>query len=348
MKRAPLLSRKTAWLRGVVLVFLALGLGACGGGGRPQLVEAPDDPGTDLPLPPDTGGVDTLVPPPDTLVPPPPDPGLPPHTPVHVGIPFGPSALPAGLFGPPYTGSYRPSGEPAALMADLEAARRSDTRIVLNMTGNEQWLRDANGFSMTKWKARVDRFRGLDFTSYIADGTIIGHFILDEPSDKNNWSGKQVSQAEIDEMARYSKEVWPTMATIIRAWPDYLVGYQYKYLDATWAHYVSRLGSIDAFIAKNTSEAKAAGIALITGLNVLNGGTSESGIPGRNEGKFAMSASQVRTWGSALLAQPSICGFFMWKYDPEHSSYFERPDIIAALADLKKLAVAHPKTECRS
>lgn len=229
-------------------------------------------------------------------------------------------------------------------MTDLEAARRSNTRVVLNMTGNEQWLRDGNGFSLTKWKQRVDRFRGMNFTSYIADGTIVGHFILDEPSDKHNWNGKQVSLSDVDEMAKYSKELWPSMATIIRAWPAYLQGYQYKYLDAVWVHYVSRLGPLDEFIDKNTREAQAAGLAFITGLNVLNGGNDESGIPGRHAGKFAMSASQIRAWGGALLSQPSVCAFFMWKYDER---YFSRPDIIAALSDLNDDARKHPRRECR-
>jgi hypothetical protein len=62
----------------------------------------------------------------------------------------------------------------------------------------------------------------------------MGHFILDEPSDPANWNGHLVSQPDIEEMARYSKEIWPDLPAIIRAWPAYLKDYQYKYLDATW------------------------------------------------------------------------------------------------------------------
>jgi hypothetical protein len=231
-----------------------------------------------------------------------------------------------------------------SLLIDLEAARRASTRVFLNFTGNERALRDEKGFSLTKWKQRVDRYRAIDFTSYIADGTIIAHFIMDEPSDASNWSGKKVSLAEVDEMARYSKEIWPTMATVIRAQPDYLQGYQFKFLDATWAHYVHRYGPIDAFIEKNVSEAKAVGLAFVTGLNVLNGGSPSSGIPGRKAGKFAMSASEIREWGGKLLADPYICAFIMWKYD---SKYFTRPDISAAFSDLRQKAESHSKKTCR-
>lgn len=342
-----LIPRAVARPSGLLLVLFALSLSACDSGGKPQLAE--------VPTPPDTGAVDstptvpdTLVPPPDTLVPPPPPPdsgpSLPPHTPVHVGIFFGPSALPSGLFGPKFTGTYRPSGDPAQLMTDLEAARQSDSRIVLNLTGNEHWLRDDNGFNLAKWKQRVDRFRAYDISSYIADGTIVAHFILDEPTDKTNWKGHQVSLAAIDSMAQYSKQIWPTLPTVIRGPATYLAGYQYKYLDAAWAHYVSRFGPIDQFIAQNIQLAHAAGLGFVTGLNVLNGGTSESGIPGQREGKWAMNASQIRTWGGALLSQPSICGFIMWRYD---TAYFARPDIAAAVADLEQQAKNHAKNNCR-
>ena len=116
--------------------------------------------------------------------------------------------------------------------------------MLINFTGKETNIRDANGFNMSIWKARVDRYRSLNLQKYIDEGTIIGHFLMDEPSDRSNWNGHQVSPAEIDEMARYSKEVWPTMPAIIRAWPDYLKagGYQYKYLDAVRIHYLARLG----------------------------------------------------------------------------------------------------------
>jgi hypothetical protein len=145
-------------------------------------------------------------------------------------------------------------------------------------------------------------------------------------------------------MARYSKEIWPTMATIIRAYPAYLQGHQFQYLDAAWAHFVNRLGPIDEFIAKNIPAAKAAGLAFVTGLNVLNGGSPESEIPGRRAGKFGMSPSEIRAWGGALLAQPDICGFIMWKYD---SHYFSRPDIKAAFSELRQKAENHPKKDCR-
>jgi hypothetical protein len=288
---------------------------------------------------------DSLVPPPDTT-----GPVNPPPPVVHAGIPFGPFHLPASQYGAQFTGAYRPPWADSAgvvaqlLLADLEAARRANTQLLLNFTGPEHHFTDDAGFSLAEWKRLVDRFRGLDLTSYIADGTILGHFIMDEPGDPSNWNGKSVSPAEVDEMARYSKDIWPAMATLVRGWPAYLKGYQFKYLDAAWAQYHVRFGSIDEFIANNVRDAKASGLALVVGMNVLNGGSGSSGIPGTRAGKYAMSASELRSWGGALLSEPYACALIIWRYN---SSYFERPEIQAALSDLNHEAQSHAKQPCR-
>ena len=165
------------------------------------------------------------------------------------GIPFGVYHLPLEKYGAMYNGSLA-NISPTDLLTYLEAARQSGTRVMLSLVGSESNFLDSktHHFSLTKWKQRVDRFRGIDFSSYVQDGTIIGHYIMDEPHDASNWGGKVVALSDVDEMAQYSKQIWPTMATIIRGKPDYLKGYQYKYLDAAWAQYIIAFGSIEAFI----------------------------------------------------------------------------------------------------
>ncbi|MFL5401899.1 MAG: hypothetical protein ACJ8BF_03695 [Gemmatimonadales bacterium] len=182
---------------------------------------------------------------------------------MHYGIAFGPTAIPPALYGSRYTGT-KLSASPTTLLANLEAARRTNTRVLLNFTGHESRISDVHGFSMTKWKNRVDRFRGIDFSSYIADGTIIGHIVMDEPQDRNNWNGTTVSPAEVEEMARYSKQIWPSLPTIVRAFPAYLQGYHYQYLDAAWAQYLEKFGDLNAFLSTNVRDAKASGLALVS------------------------------------------------------------------------------------
>jgi len=340
--------------RGFFLVLLGLSLTivGCGSGGTDASIGRVDSTGTDStpepPAPPDTTtpGDTTVTPPVDSVPPgPPPDTtgGLPPYDPTFVGIPFGPAQQPAETFGPEFSGTIL-SGNPDKLIYQLERARRTNSRVLVNFAGKEVNVRDASGFSMTLWKQRVDRYRSLDLDRYIDEGTLIGNFLLDEPSDKSNWNGDQVTPAEIDELARYSKEIWPKLPAIIRAWPEYLHGYQYKHLDAVRIHYLDRLGDVDQFIANMVKGAADLNLALIGGLNVLNGGSKTSGIPGRMQGKFAMNASEIRSWGGKFLNEPSLCAFFMWEYDEK---YLARPDIKEAMADLKKKADSYPKKACR-
>jgi hypothetical protein len=101
-------------------------------------------------------------------------------------------------------------------------ARRLKLRLYVSFSGSVPYIRNTNGFGLTLWKQRVDRFRGLDPQSYIDDGTIAGHFLLDEADDKSNWNGKIVPVELVEQLAAYSKGIWPTMPAIIRASTSYL------------------------------------------------------------------------------------------------------------------------------
>jgi hypothetical protein len=260
----------------------------------------------------------------------------------HMGIPFGPSHLPTALLG--LSSATLRAANPLTIMDDLAAARRVGARVVLGLVGNERRYRDAKGhFSFALWKARVDRFRGLNFSPYIQDGTIVGHYILDEPHDPTNWGGTLVTRAEVDQLARYSKQLWPSMPTVVRGWPAYLKGYQYKYLDAAWAQYSERFGPINDFIRANVRDAKSTGLALVVGLNLLAGGGKARGIVGYSGSRYAMNAWQVRSWGAALLAEPYVCAFIGWKYDER---YFGRADVRSAIAGLGDKARQHPSRGC--
>jgi hypothetical protein len=336
-------------IRKLFLQFYLVALvAACGGEGPAASVGLPPEGAVDStpppePPPPDSTPVEP--PPPQDSVGTPPD-SLPPYTPVHVGIPFGPTQQEAKDFSPEYSGTLVP-GNDSTMLLTLEAARRANLRLFIHFTGSEMNYRDQNGFNFAMWKARVDRFRDMDLSSYIADGTIIGHRILDEPSDRNNWNGHVVSLEDIEAMAKYSKEIWPTMPAVIRAWPEYLKGYPFKHLDAAWAQYTVRFGSVEEFIASNIRDAKEAGLGLIAGLNLLDGGSGESGIKGRQGARrqlWGMSAGEIRKWGNVIMAQPDICAFLMFEYN---ASYLAHQDIRQALAELAQKAKTHPGGECR-
>jgi hypothetical protein len=353
--------------------WVTLSVGACGGGGAdlsaPEAPVTPEAPDPETPgIPVDTVGapVDTTTgpeptdttptPPPEPPpAPPPPEPPTPPTPPTHVGIPFGPSVYTKGhsslLLTPPSSlntafSALNTDAHASVLLAELEAARRSGDRIMLSFAGSSAYFKDdeTGGFSLEKWKRRVDKFRGIDISSYIGDGTLIGHFIMDEPNHAKDWNNHPVPLADIDAMAEYSKQIWPDLPAVIRTWPDYLKGHRYRYLDATWVQYHSRLGPIGPWLEQNVRGARELGLALILGLNVLSGGGKEEGIFGIYSDKYAMNASQVRSWGGTLLDQPNVCAFFMFRYQPD---YFARSDIQAAMTELSEKAAKLPNRPCR-
>ena len=167
---------------------------------------------------------------------------------------------------------------------------------------------------------------------------------MDEPQDATQWNGHPVTPAQIEQMAAYSKQVWPTMVTMIRSTLPYLKGSQYPHLDAIRIQYLERFGPIDAWIAGSVQDAKSLHLAMVGGLNALNGGSKNSGIPGKSEGKFAMNADELRTFGRTFLAEPYICGFLMYQWEP---GYFNRTDIRAAMSDLSDVARQLPNRVCR-
>lgn len=363
---------RTLRVRTALLAVCAGAFIACGGGGSNLAVDEPG--GTDTPptTPPVTGtpGDSTPVTQPGDSTPsqpgdstpgsqpgdttPPSQPGdstpggpgptFPPPGPVHhVGIPFGPAQMPSDQFAL-YNATVYTATNADTLRAVLARANQTSQRLFINFTGNEVNLRDANGFAFDKWKARVDRFLGVDLTPYINDGTIVAHFIIDEPQDPTNWNGHPVTQAQMEQMAAYSKQVWPTLTTMARSKLEYLRGGQYPHLDVVRIQYLAKFGPIDDWIASNVAQAKTLHLAMVGGLNALNGGSKDSGIPGQAEGKFAMNADELRTYGRRFMSEPYVCGFLLFQWEP---GYMNRPDIKAALTDLAGYAAQLSNRACR-
>ena len=238
------------------------------------------------------------------------------------GMPIGITAQPNDAFGARYNGGLR-NIFPQYLNRDLGEIRSRGGKVALMMAGPDYYSKDADGhFSLTKWKARIDRYDGVDFNAFIKDGTLIGHYLIDEPNDPANWNGEPISGETLDEMARYSKAKWPNLPTIVRTTPDYLEKWApYRYLDAAWAQYVERRGDPAAFLADNVASAKRQGLGLVVGLNLSKGTTD----------KTELTASQVKSWGTAMLASTYPCAFISWKYDSHVLSSSAMKDAMNAL-----------------
>jgi hypothetical protein len=266
------------------------------------------------------------------------------------GIPFGPNNMRAAAMTAMYNGTQLGITAPYFL-AELKAAKDRGGRFVQKMAGKrDSDIKNADGtFSLAKWKKLVDGFRGINFGSYIQDGTLMGHFLIDEPEFPRRWGGKAISQATVEEMARYSKQIWPTLPTFARGRPSWLAKapVAYNYLDAGWVQDYTFGKDVPAWIATETAAAKLKGLGMIVGIHVINGGDGSSGVRGTISGKWNMSAAEIRTHGSTMLQELRACAFFLYTYLEGGSTYLARPDIRAAVSELYTKAKAHPRTSCR-
>jgi len=248
------------------------------------------------------------------------------------GIPIGTYAQPTSAFGDRLNGALR-NIWPKELLKELAAIKARGGKIVVMFAGYEGHYKTNGYFDLRKWKARIDRYKGVDFSSYVRDGTVIAHYLIDEPNDPANWRRKPVTPSMLEEMARYSKQRWPTLPTVVRVDPSYL-GSKHRYLDAAWAQYLHRRGPADDYLRRVVADAQKRGLGLVVGMNIKHGG--------RN--KRPMSASQVKEWGSTLLSGSYPCAFISWTYDKK---YVSRSDIAGAMSYLAGKARSKSARSCR-
>jgi len=236
---------------------------------------------------------------------------------------------------------------PSGLLTFLSQLRAKGGRVLIKLAGPETTYKNPDGtFNLTKWKAGVDRFRDIDFSSYIPDGTIVGHYIIDEPNFPSRWGNQVIPQATVEAAAQYSKQRWPSLPTIVDAPASWLASVPgtYVYLDAAWAMFRSKNGNAGTWVAGQTSRAKAKGLGLVAGLNVLDGGDGTSGIRGTQPNTWAMSAAELKQYGTGLLSQSYVCAFSMWRYI---DVYYNRADVKTAMGTLSQLAKSHARKSCR-
>jgi hypothetical protein len=265
------------------------------------------------------------------------------------GIVFAADNIPSNLLSNVTTGSKRGGGiDQSNVLSLLSDARSRKARIILKMSkGADSYIQNSDGtFSLTKWKSLVDRFKSVNLGPYISDGTLLGHFLIDEPHRASKWGGKVIPQSTVEAMAKYSKQIWPGLNTFVHTQMSWLASSSvtYVYLDAGYAQYAANKGDVSSWISGEISKARSKGLGLFAGVNALNGGNGSSGIRGTSSGSYSMSAKELKNYGSIILNQSYDCGFVVWAYN---STYYSRSDIKSALSDLSNIARSHAKTACR-
>ena len=266
------------------------------------------------------------------------------------GIPLGQFDPQESEFGRPYTGAVTATRR-SSLPALLRSAQSTKIRLVLNLAGGQRRYVNPDGtFNLELWKREIDQYRDVDFAPYVTEGLVLAHYLVDEPLSPGTWGGRAISMEEIEEMAHYSKSIWPSLPTTVGGVrPRLLRGFDWHYLDIAWPQWAGPLQGGGAgrtpeeFRDENVAYAKELGLGLIFGLNVVNGGDGSSGIPGTRQGHWRMTGAELQHAGVTLADTPYACAFFIWRHDPE---YERRPDIRAALDTIAVAAAARGGTSC--
>ncbi len=145
------------------------------------------------------------------------------------------------MYRAPYSGSLYATSV-SAVISNLNTAKSAGMRIVISLVGNRGNYTNSNGtFNLAKWKSRIDMYRKVNLAPFVSSGTIIGHYMVDEPYCAACWGGKQIPVSDIEAMGRYSKSIWPSIPTGVRSSPSQLGSTHFTYLDFAWAQYVGPL-----------------------------------------------------------------------------------------------------------
>jgi len=250
-------------------------------------------------------------------------------------LPFGPKQLPSRLFGRlPFTGAYVNASSANTLVERLTRARARRTHLILKLGGSSKSLQNPDGsFSLDLWKQNVDLIRGIDLAPYVADGTVIGAELFNEPHVSHKWGGKIVPKEQLEAAAAYAKSIWPYLP-VGAGRSDYLLKYApWKHLDFGHSQYHMRKGDIETWRRTTVEESKAAGVALLLSLNFLAG----------EAGNRPMTPQEIKRLGSVLASDTYACALTGYMYDEK---YFSSPGTVDAFTAVAAVAASHPAPPC--
>jgi len=185
------------------------------------------------------------------------------ETQVCLAYPLGVFGLPLAQFGD-YSGAFLTL--PRDLIIDyLDYARADGMRLVLSVDGRNKFQDADLHFSLSLWKTAFDnKYAGLDLSSYIADGTLVGIALLDEPQDAcGNWGCQAVAYSDIDAAAEHAKDVVPGVTTWVGSNATWLSLYDWVFLDGVFYPYTSKKGNVYAAVYGEVNAAMTANLRLM-------------------------------------------------------------------------------------
>lgn len=270
-----------------------------------------------------------------------------------VGIPMSMSGLLASGADPgPFSGSL--DGYSAEnIISRIVEARGKRMRIMLNMTGGSHERYKTDGvFDLSKWRARQNTYDTpaikAAVAAAVADGTIIGASVMDEPhntTEHAGWGGN-ITKPMVDGMCGFVKNIFPTLPVgVVHDYRHFEPEKNYQTCEFVATQYRMSKGDVREYRDGGLAFARRSGISIIFSLNVLHGGA-----PGTTCDKWGfdangrlcpMTANQIVEWGKVL--GPAGCTLNMWRYE---QAYFDRPENQQAFKELAAHLATLPAKSC--
>ena len=217
-----------------------------------------------------------------------------------------------------------------ATISILNDARSAGHQVIQNFSGLHGQLLTDGFFDIDKWKAFIDATYALGIEEYIEDGTIVAHYLIDEPTWPGSW-GDTITSDVLDSLGAYSKNYWPTLPCVIRDTPDSLIdhaagrntpwepdGYDWQYVDGCWLQYKDVFGPVATWRANMVADADTLGMSVVPGINWRDGGSGASGIKqdGTPASYWCCTPTEVTTFAEALMSGElwDVAAFFMWRF----------------------------------
>jgi hypothetical protein len=290
------------------------------------------------------------------------------------GLPFGVYRLLSSTTSTsPFTLSAN-FNSPSTIVTQIADARAKGVRIMLAMTGGSHSAKNPGcclsiidgvlQFDRKKWDATLATFNTATIRDAIAkgvaDGTIIGATVMDEPyvhgsGDGNTWGpAGTMTKARVDSLCVEVKGYFPTLAAGVEHQHQLFEPTKsYRTCDFIVDQYNAWMGSITTWRDAGLAMAARDHHAILFSLNVLDGGIQDKdgtyscdGAGQAGKGTYSpncrMTATQLRDWGLAL--GPSGCGLFMWRYDDAYATNYDNQ---RSFKDIAATMAAAPAKACR-
>jgi hypothetical protein len=256
---------------------------------------------------------------------------------------------------------------PSNIVERIAAARSKGKKLILAMAGGHDPYLTDGVFDRAKWNAAMQTYNTATIRDAVAkgvaDGTIVGNSVMDEPhvhgyGDGNTWGpAGTMTKARVDSMCGYVKAIFPTLpAGVVHQHLVFEPEKSYKVCEFLVSQYSgpTKVGDVTAFRDGGLAYAKRDGMAIAFSMNILNGGIqaardglwncplTTTGGRGTFDPNCRMTAAQVREFGITLgLAG---CAMVMWRYD---DTFMANPDNVQAFKDVASKLAAAPAKSCR-